>query len=156
MPMSGTPKRTPTRPKLSLAVQYASKSVSKPARTQLRRWILAALARDANITLRMVDRAEGRALNRDFRGEDYATNVLTFVYDEANGALVGDMVLCAPVVASEAKTQRKILQDHYAHLVVHGTLHLQGFDHENDREANVMESREIKILSRMKISNPYL
>ena len=104
----------------------------------------------------MVDRAEGRALNRDFRGKDYATNVLTFVYDEANGALVGDMVLCAPVVASEAKTQRKVLQDHYAHLVVHGTLHLQGFDHENDREANVMESCEIKILSRMKISNPYL
>ena len=156
MPMNGTPKRTPTRAKLSLAVQYASKSVSIPTRTQLRRWILAALARNANITLRMVDRAEGRALNRDFRGKDYATNVLTFVYDEANGALVGDMVLCAPVVASEAKTQRKVLQDHYAHLVVHGTLHLQGFDHENDREANVMESREIEILSRIKISNPYL
>ena len=151
-------KPTPTAAKteLSLAVQYATNDEHVPTRTQLRRWILAALERDAAITLRIVDRAEGRALNRDFRHKDYATNVLTFVYDQVGNGLVGDIVLCAPVVASEAKTQRKALLHHYAHLVVHGTLHLQGHDHERKRDAEMMESREIEILSRMKISNPYL
>ena len=144
------------KPNLSLAVQYEAKSEHVPTRAQLRRWILAALERDASIALRIVDRTEGRALNRDFRRKDYATNVLTFVYDEVGNALVGDIVLCAPVVASEAKTQRKVPLHHYAHLVIHATLHLKGHDHERARNAEIMESREIEILSRMKISNPYL
>ncbi len=148
--------RRRAKPRLSLAVQYATKNEHVPTRAQLRRWVRAALDRDATIALRIVDRAEGRALNRDFRHKDYATNVLTFVYDEAaSNALAGDVVLCAPVVASEAKTQRKAQLHHYAHLVIHATLHLQGHDHEQEHDAEVMESCEIEILSRMKISNPY-
>jgi probable rRNA maturation factor len=144
-------------PKLSLTIQYASVAQNLPSRLQLRRWINAALDRDATITLRIVDTKEGRELNRAYRKKDYATNVLTFVYEESpNGVLSGDIVLCAPVIAKEARAQRKPLMHHYAHLVTHGALHLQGYDHEADAAAKVMEQREIALLSRMKIPNPYV
>ena len=146
----------PAKPKLSLAIQYACDDQRIPTHSQLRRWIGAALERDAIITLRIVDAKEGRALNGAYRKKDYATNVLTFVYGESpEGALSGDIVLCAPVVAKEARQQRKQLRDHYAHLVTHGALHLQGYDHEKDVQAQVMEQREIALLARLKIANPY-
>ncbi len=150
------PKAIKASPKLALAVQYATQDQRVPSRGQLRRWIYAVLERDATITLRIVSAKEGRALNRDYRDKDYATNVLTFVYDATpNGAVGGDIVLCAPVIAKEAREQRKELQHHYAHLVTHGTLHLQGYDHDADNDARVMEQREVALLARMKIANPY-
>jgi probable rRNA maturation factor len=143
-------------PKLSLAVQYATDDRRVPSRSQLRRWILAALDRDANVTLRIVDAKESRELNRAYRKKDYPTNVLTFVYGEtAGGTLSGDIVLCAPVVVKEARAQRKELEQHYAHLMIHGALHLQGYDHETPADAEVMELREVTMLARMKIANPY-
>ena len=143
-------------PKLSLTTQYVSVSKNLPTRSQLRRWITAALERDAIITLRIVDAKEGHSLNRDYRKKNYATNVLTFVYGEsAEGALSGDIVLCAPVITKEARAQRKELKHHYAHLVIHGALHLQGYDHEKPPDADVMERREIALLARMTIANPY-
>lgn len=141
---------------LSLAVQYTIEDPDFPSRAPLRRWISAALERDAAITLRIVDAKEGRDLNLTYRKKNYATNVLTFVYGESlDGVLSGDIVLCAPIVAKEARRQRKALLHHYAHLVIHGTLHLQGYDHETHAEAEVMERREIALLERMKIANPY-
>ncbi len=143
-------------PQLSLAVQYATADQRVPSRSQLRRWIRASLGRDATITLRIVDANEGRELNRGYRKKDYATNVLTFVYHGSPGeTLSGDIVLCAPVVAKEALEQRKELMHHYAHLVTHGTLHLHGCDHQSDSDAEEMERREIALLGRMKIPNPY-
>ena len=141
---------------LSLTVQYATEDQRVPSRSQLRRWVSSALDRSVTITLRIVDAKEGRELNRAYRKKDYATNVLTFVYEEPpNGVLSSDIVLCAPVIAKEARAQRKQLMHHYAHMVTHGALHLQGYDHEADDAAKVMERREIALLSRMKIPNPY-
>jgi len=143
-------------PQLSLAVQYATADQRVPSRSQLRRWIRASLGRDATITLRIVGANEGRELNRAYRKKDYATNVLTFVYDPSpDGILAGDIVLCAAVVAKEAHEQRKELMHHYAHLVAHGSLHLQGYDHEAEGDAEKMERREIALLGRMKIPDPY-
>jgi len=146
-------------PKLSLSVQYAVKPEEVPTRYQFRRWVKAALSRDAEIALRIVDDEEGRALNRDYRGKDYATNVLTFVYDDefpgAELPLAGDIVLCAPVVASEAAQQGKPVEAHYAHLTVHGVLHLQGYDHETDAEARTMEAMETKIVTKLGYADPY-
>jgi probable rRNA maturation factor len=145
-----------SKPNLSLAVQYATVDSRVPSRSQLRRWIGAALERDATITLRIVDAKEACKLNFAYRKKDYATNVLTFVYDEApHGVLSGDIVLCAPVVAKEALEQRKEIIHHYAHLVTHGALHLQDYDHETDRDAERMERREIALLARLRIQNPY-
>lgn len=141
-------------PTLSLSVQFASNAPDLPTRPQLRRWTRAALDDDAVVTLRLVDAIEGRALNAEYRGRDYATNVLTFVYDDAKPR-AGDIVLCAPVIRTEAETQGKKLAAHYAHLVVHGMLHLQGFDHEDPADAGAMEAREIAILARLSIANPY-
>ena len=143
-------------PQLSLAVQYATEDRNIPSRSQLRRWIASALERNATITLRIVDAEEGRKLNRAYRNKNYPTNVLTFVYHlVSDDAVFGDIVLCAPVVAKEARGQRKQLMHHYAHLTTHGTLHLQGYDHESRRDAKVMEQREVALLARMRISNPY-
>lgn len=151
--------RKTTPPALSLSVQYAAKPEEAPTRAQFRRWVKAALRRDAEIALRIVDDEEGRALNRDYRGKDYATNVLTFVYnDEFTGAelpLAGDIVLCAPVVAREALQQEKPVEAHYAHLTVHGVLHLQGYDHENDEQARQMEALEIQIVTKLGYADPY-
>jgi probable rRNA maturation factor len=143
------------KPKLSLAVQYAIKPETTPTRHQFRKWALTALKRDAEITLRLVDETEGRALNRDYRGKDYATNVLTFpLADEP--LLMGDIVLCIPVVEKEAAEQGKTLEAHYAHLLIHGVLHLQGYDHENETDAGVMEHLESQIVTELGYADPYL
>lgn len=142
-------------PALSLSVQYASNAPDLPTRVQVRRWVRAALDADAVVTVRFVDAIEGRALNAEFRGKDYPTNVLTFVYDD-DAPRAGDVVLCAPIVQREAQAQDKPLAAHYAHLVVHGMLHLQGFDHERAADAAVMEAREVAILDRIGVADPYL
>ncbi len=142
------------KPKLSLAVQFATKPETLPTRHLFRKWVLAALETDAEITLRIVDAEEGQALNRDYRGKDYATNVLTFPLNEE--PLMGDIVLCAPVVEKEAAEQGKSIAAHYAHLVVHGVLHLQGYDHENDAEAAQMEPLETQIVIKLGYADPYL
>ena len=141
-------------PTLSLSVQYASNDADLPGRPQIRRWVRAALLSDATVTVRFVDAIEGRAINAEFRGKDYATNVLTFVYDDEHPR-AGDVVLCAPVVRREAAAQGKPLADHHAHLVVHGMLHLQGFDHERRADALVMEARETVILATLGVPDPY-
>ena len=146
---------------LSLSLQFGALGDVQPHRTALprhkvTRWIRHALDADAEITVRIVDREEGQALNRDFRKKDYATNVLTFDYTQAP-LVTADLVLCAPVVAKEAKEQGKTLQAHYAHLIVHGTLHAQGWDHETSKkDALEMEAREVEILGRLGFANPYV
>jgi probable rRNA maturation factor len=142
-------------PKLDLHVQYAASAAGVPRSRTLRRWARAALADDAKVTLRIVDRREGRRLNREYRGRDYATNVLTFVYGERR-PLEGDIVLCAPVVRAEAGRRHGRLEAHYAHLVVHGMLHLQGFDHEQARHAQFMELLESEIVTRLGYPDPYV
>jgi len=124
-----------------------------PSAARLRTWALAAVSSAVEVTLRVVGGAEGRGLNRRFRGRDYATNVLTFAYGARPWR--GDIVLCHPVIAREARAQRKPLAAHYAHLVVHGMLHLRGLDHAEKRAAARMERAEIRILSRLGIRNPY-
>jgi len=137
-------------------VQIASRLRGIPDAGHFRKWLKAALPLSAELTLRVVNAAEGRRLNSSFRGKDYATNVLTFVYHEANSRqLAGDIVLCAPVVAREAREQDKSLDAHYAHLTVHGALHLAGLDHESAGDARIMEAREIGILRAMGYANPY-
>ena len=145
----------------SLSVQYASEANDLPTRAQVRRWVAAALAHPAEITVRIVDADEARALNQDFRSKAYVPNVLTFEYGEighdesGHGILGGDVVICAPVVEREAREQGKPLQDHYAHMTIHGVLHLQGYDHLDPVEADIMETREAGILKRFRIPNPY-
>ena len=143
-------------PELSLSVQYASEASELPARAQVRRWVAAALAHPAEITVRIVDAKEAQALNQDFRSKAYVPNVLTFEYGEISpGVLGGDVVICAPVVEREAREQGKPLHNHYAHMTVHGVLHLQGYDHLDPKDADIMESREAVILKRFRIPNPY-
>jgi probable rRNA maturation factor len=144
-----------SRPSLSLSIQFPVGRKGVPAAASLRRWAEAATETSTLAGLRIVSAREGRRLNRDYRERDYATNVLTFVYGEQDGVINGDLVLCAPVVANEAKAQGKPLRAHYAHLVVHGMLHLQGYDHERDDEAQKMERREIDILWALGFANPY-
>jgi len=141
-------------PKLLLAVQYAINARGLPSRAQIRRWARAALERDARVTVRVVGSREARALNRHYRGRNYPTNVLTFIMRE-RPRLEGDLALCAPVIAREARVQGKSATAHYAHLVVHGLLHLQGYDHESEREARVMERREAGVVMRLGFSDPY-
>ena len=150
----GAPNRV-AQPALTLSVQYATNAPDLPTRAQIRRWVRAALLADAQVTVRVVDAIEGRALNAEFRGKDYPTNVLTFVYDDADPR-AGDIVLCAPVVQMEADAQGKMAAAHYAHLVVHGMLHLQGYDHEDDADASAMEARESAVLTALGIADPYL
>jgi len=142
------------RRRLALNVQYASRSTHLPSQGQLRRWASAALAQDAKVTLRIVGAAEGRRLNRTYRGKDYATNVLAFAYP-GEQPLMGDIVLCAPVVRQEAQAQDLSVAAHYAHLVVHGMLHLQGYDHERAAAAKVMESLESEIVTQLGYPDPY-
>ena len=145
---------------LSLSLQFGDiKDVARHRaalpRHSVARWIRHALESDAEITIRIVGSEEGQALNRDYRQKDYATNVLTFDYTRAP-LVTADLVLCAPVVAKEAKEYKKTLAAHYAHLLVHGTLHAQGYDHETSAaDANAMEAREVVILAGLGVKNPY-
>ncbi|VVE29878.1 Endoribonuclease YbeY [Pandoraea cepalis] len=126
-------------------------------RTTLRRWVQAALLADAELTLRFVGAEEGQTLNRGYRGKDYATNVLTFAYAQHDSdPVTGDIVLCCPVVEREANEQGITLEAHYAHLIVHGVLHAQGYDHEADDEAQEMEGLEAEILTGLGYADPYL
>ena len=145
---------SPARPQLELTVQYGVPRDGLPSTARFRRWASAGLLEDAQVTLRLVGKDEGRALNRDFRGKDYATNVLTFPYAEA-GVLSGDIAVCVPVVLQEARSQSKPPEAHFAHLVVHGMLHLQGFDHETPDEAELMETIETEIVIRLGYDDPY-
>ena len=141
-------------PGLALAVQYAVARTGLPSAASLWRWASVALERDVAATLRFVGLAEGRTLNSAYRGKDYATNVLTFVYDDAV-PLAGDIVLCAPVLRREARAGGRTLRAHCAHLVVHGMLHLQGHDHATPREAARMEARETALLAALGFADPY-
>jgi probable rRNA maturation factor len=143
------------RPALTLSLQFADPSHrAQLPRHKVARWIRAALAAPAEITVRIVGVDEGRALNRDYRGKDYATNVLTFDYSR-EPVVSADLILCAPVVAEEARQQKRSLQAHYAHLLVHGSLHAQGHDHESDAEAEAMESLESEIVTGLGFDDPY-
>ena len=153
--------------RLDIAVGYATSRAGVPASVSFRRWAAAAAEgriREADIAIRIVGEDEGRALNRHYRGKDYATNVLSFPGDLPEGVklpkgvtmpLMGDLVLCAPVVAHEAAEQGKPVAHHYAHLTVHGVLHLLGMDHHDEREAECMEQLEREILAELGIEDPY-
>ena len=145
---------------LSLSLQFG-KSIDEVSlhratlgRSKVTRWLRHALQSDAEITVRIVNAEEGQALNRDYRQKEGATNVLTFDYTQ-EPIVTADLVLCAPVVAAEAKEQGKTLEAHYAHLLVHGALHAQGWDHDEDEDAQVMELRESEIMARLGFDNPY-
>ncbi|MDE2600249.1 MAG: rRNA maturation RNase YbeY [Rhodocyclaceae bacterium] len=142
---------------LSLSVQYACNDDALPSRPQVRRWVKKAFEGDsAEVTVRFVDAEEGRTLNREYRHKDYATNVLSFPY-VPNPEMAGDLVLCLPVVLKEAAEQKKPAEAHFAHLIVHGMLHLQGYDHETgDEDAEIMEAREREILAALGYPDPYL
>jgi probable rRNA maturation factor len=145
---------SPRRARSELAVQYAAPRSGLPARSSVAAWLAAALPRRrARITVRFVGGAEGRRLNRDYRGRDYATNVLAFAY--GGPGLGGDIVLCAPVVAREARERALPLRAHFCHLVVHGALHLAGHDHERGRDAAIMAAAERRILARLGFGDPY-
>jgi len=150
---SGSRKNAAHAPRLALTMQGLDEFDGLPARSTLRRWILRALERNAELTLRFVGTREGRKLNRSFRGRDYATNVLTFEY--ARAPVHADIVLCLPVITHEARAQGKTLRAHLAHLVIHGTLHAQGYDHETARDAARMERREKQLLAGLGYADPY-
>ncbi|CTP83939.1 rRNA maturation RNase YbeY [Xanthomonas translucens pv. arrhenatheri] len=151
--------------RLDVGVSYALPRAGLPAATSFRKWVAAALKsriREADLAIRLVDAKEGRALNHHYRGKDYATNVLSFPAELPEGLpkgvklpLLGDLVICAPVVAREAAEQGKPLNAHYAHLTVHGVLHLLGWDHEDDKEADAMEQLEREILADLGVGDPY-
>ena len=137
-----------------IAVQNASTARNVPTASRIRQWARAALGVDAQVTIRIVGQTEGRLLNRSYRRKDYATNVLTFVFRDS-APLEGDIALCAPVITREARAQRKTVAAHYAHMIIHGLLHLQGYDHENDKDAAVMEKRERALLAGFGYPDPY-
>lgn len=150
---------------LDVGVSYALPRTGLPSSVSFRKWVAAALKgriREADLAVRVVDEKEGCSLNHHYRGKDYATNVLSFPAEMPQGLpkgvkmpLLGDLVICAPVVAREAAEQGKSLSAHYAHLTVHGTLHLLGWDHEDDKEADAMEQLEREILAELGIDDPY-
>jgi probable rRNA maturation factor len=142
-------------PALNLAVQFASNEANLPTRSQFRNWTKTAIRVGTEVTIRIVDQDEGRALNNAYRGKNYATNVLTFLLTE-EPHLIGDIVICAPVVAAEAIAQSKSLEAHYAHLTVHGILHLHGYDHKTEAQAELMEGLETAIVMKLGYANPYL
>ena len=145
--------RTGRARRLALSIQGASAFPALPSRTTLRRWTLLALEHNAVIVLRFVAVNEGRRLNREFRGQDHATNVLTFDYMET--PVRADIVICVPVVRAEARAQGKSFRDHLLHLIVHGLLHAQGHDHVSPRRAQKMEARERSLLARLHVADPY-
>ncbi len=143
------------KPALQLSLQFAdARHRAVLPRHKVARWVRAALLNPGEITVRIVDADEGRALNAEFRGKDYATNVLTFDYQHAP-VVIADLVLCAPVLEAEAKQQGITLEAHYAHLLVHGTLHAQGFDHLDDADAELMEAEETRVMLGLGFADPY-
>lgn len=142
-------------PKLHASIQLATVDKNLPTASQFRKWAKAALRVDTEVTIRIVDEVEGRALNHSYRHKDYATNVLTFPLTETPH-LMGDIIICAPVVAKEAHAQQKDLMAHYAHLTVHGILHLHGYDHETEPQAELMEALETAIVTKLGYPSPYL
>ncbi len=151
----------PTKPKLTLSVQHADKRLADVLkRTDIRRWVQAAQFAPAEFTFRFVGEDEGRALNRDYRGKDYATNVLTFAYADGeeiadDDVVQADIVLCVDVLLKEAAERSIPVEQHAAHLIVHGVLHAQGYDHEDDAEAAEMEGLETEILAGLGMPDPY-
>jgi probable rRNA maturation factor len=147
--------------KLNLSVQYADTRLETLIpRARLRRWVQAALLGPAELTIRFVDAEEGQVLNRDYRGKDYATNVLTFAYNEGaelaeDEPTQADIILCTDVLQREAGEQKKTVEEHTAHLVVHGVLHAQGYDHEHEEEAGAMEQLERDIMAALGYPDPY-
>lgn len=147
---------------LDVTISYGLPRIGIPAANSFRRWAAAALdgrIREADLAIRLVDDREGRSLNRHYRNQDYPTNVLSFPADLPEGVrlpLLGDLIICAPVVVREAADQNKKVNAHYAHLTVHGILHLLGWDHEDEREAECMEQLEREILASLGIADPYL
>jgi len=142
-------------PALDLTIQGLGRFAGMPARATLARWIAAALERDAELVLRFVGAGEGRRLNRTFRGRDYATDVLTFDYAQAP-RVQADIVICPPVVRRAARERGRPFRAHLAHLVVHATLHAQGYEHERAAAARKMEACEVGILARLGVGDPYL
>lgn len=152
-----------TAPQLALEIQFATAAMAEKwqdviTKRKVGNWIKKALQENATITVRFVGLAESKKLNSTYRNKDYATNILTFPYELQNGIdnLSADLVICLPVLEKEAKQQHKTLEQHLIHLIVHGTLHAQGFDHEDDVEAEAMEQLEISILKKLKQANPYI
>ena len=147
--------------KLSLSVQYPDARLQESiTRHKVRRWVQAALLAPAELTVRFVAAEEGRVLNRDYRAKDYATNVLTFAYNEgedidADEPTRADIILCTDVLEKEAAEQKKTVEEHTAHLVVHGVLHAQGYDHDDDAEAAEMEQLERDVLAALGYADPY-
>jgi len=149
----------PSKNKLSLSVQYPDPRLQDViTRVKIRRWVKTVLFAPAEFTIRFVDAEEGRALNRDYRNKDYATNVLTFAYteDEDSEVTQADIILCTDVLQKEAAEQKKSVEEHTAHLVIHGVLHAQGYDHEADEGATEMEGIEVEALAQLGFNNPYL
>lgn len=142
-------------PNILLNLQIASQRPHLPTLSQFKTWAKAALRVDTEVTIRMVDEEEGRMLNSAYRGKDYPTNVLTFPISE-DPHLMGDIIICAPVVEAEAHAQGKSIEAHFAHLTVHGILHLHGYDHEIEEQAALMESIEVTTLQKLGYANPYL
>ena len=142
-------------PQLWMNIQNASEMAGIPSPAQFKKWARKALRVNSEITLRIVDEEEGRMLNLEYRGKDYATNVLTFPLME-EPFMMADIVICAPVVAKEAQAQHKTLEAHFAHLMVHGILHAHGYDHEVPEQAELMESVETQTLTNLGYADPYM
>ena len=146
---------------LNLEIQFATDSLANQwseliTKRKVARWIRQALQQDANITVRFVGNTESKKLNATYRGKDYATNILTFPYQfDSQSELMADLVICLPVLKKEALIQKKSIEQHLIHLIIHGTLHAQGFDHEDEIEAEAMETLEVSILKKLKQPNPY-
>ena len=151
--LTSTQDRKPAR-RLDLSVRYSCKSTDQPTRQQVRQWVRAVEPGAAQIAVCFVAEAEGRELNANYRGKDYPTNVLSFPY-ETEPVLLGDLVLCWPVVEREAAEQGKTVEAHTAHLIIHGVLHLQGWDHESDDDALQMETEEREIMHALGYPDPY-
>ncbi len=141
-------------PKLNLSLQQYSHFKNLPARSSMQRWMRAALEKDGMFTVRFVDLEEGYELNHTYRGKEKATNILTFDY-AVDPVIEADLVVCVPVLEQESREQNKTLKEHLAHLLIHGVLHAQGYDHMNDEEAEVMEAKEVEIMTKLGFESPY-
>ena len=153
--------QAPSNSKLLIDIQYASAAIEQALNEQvsealMKKWVKAATTRSGQLTLRFVNASEGKKLNLAYRNKDKATNVLTFPYELSKTNLLADIIFCLPVVKKEAKEQGKAFKAHLAHLVIHGCLHAQAYDHETDKEAKKMESLEVQILKKLGFPNPYL